>query len=144
MLGLKNHLLWSQTTYPHSYFSDFHVIFMVLAWATRHFFPQFWSWWSQYWKVGMQWIRKVYAHWWHIRHQEHKAAVSQMAERINAQFAHTKKMFLWQGVLNYTQGKFHPPLKKKRKINILLYKYIFIPWLQGLLQAGCLMPGFQV
>lgn len=44
MLGLKNHHLQSQTTYPCSYFSDFHVIFMGVGSQTNYpplvlFFP---------------------------------------------------------------------------------------------------------
>lgn len=60
MLGFKNHLLWSQTTYSHSYFSDFHVIFMVLAGAARqitsplvHFFPQLLGAWESLWNLNL-------------------------------------------------------------------------------------------
>lgn len=68
---------------------------------------------SQYWKVGMKWMSKAYSCCWHEGHHEHKASGSQVAERINTQFAHTKRTFPWQGKLNYTQGKFHMPLEKK-------------------------------
>jgi len=84
----------------------------------------------------MKWLRKVYAHQWHAGQQEYKTAGFQMTERINAEFARTDEKFPWQAMLNYTQGKIHMTLKKKKnkkKINIPFYKYIVILWFQWLL-----------
>lgn len=78
---------------------------------------------SQYWKADMKWMRKADTGKWHKGDQKHKAAGSQMAEKINTWFAHTSKMFLWQDILNYTREKFYMPLKKNQYAVLQIYFY---------------------